>query len=200
MKHGKHAVYVGLGVLALALCGALVLAALSPTTAGAADDIVARGEYLLTTTGCHDCHTPKKMVDGMPMPDMARRFAGHPAGAPHPTWSPQDLMERPALFLGDPNMTAWAGPWGVSFSANISPDKETGLGEWTEEAFLQAMRTGKHQGQPNGRPILPPMPWHALAQMSDDDLHAIWAALGAAPAVENAVPTPIPPSGPPHGE
>ena len=140
------------------------------------------------------------MVDGMPMPDMTLRFAGHPAGAPHPTWSPQDLMERHALFLGDPNMTAWAGPWGVSFSVNITPDNETGIGEWTEEAFVQALRTGKHQGQPNGRPILPPVPWQATAHMSDADLHAIWTFLRTTPAVQNAVPTPIPPAGPPPGE
>ncbi len=200
MKHGIRTFYVGLGVLSLGACAALVLATLSPTPADAADDILARGDYILTTTGCDDCHTPKKMVDGMPMPDMTRRLAGHPAGAPHPTWSPQDLMERHALFLGDPNMTAWAGPWGVSFSSNLTPDSETGLGEWTEEAFVQAMRTGKHQGQPNGRPILPPMPWHALAQMSDDDLSAIWASLRSVPPVANAVPTPIPPAGPPHGD
>ena len=91
------------------------------------------------------------------------------------------------------HLTAWAGPWGTSFTANLTPDKETGLGEWTEEAFMQALRTGKHQGQPNGRPILPPMPWPGFAQATDTDLKAIWAYLRSIPAVKNHVPLPVPP-------
>lgn len=159
-----------------------------------------RGEYLVSTTGCDDCHTPKTMgADGLPSPDMSRRLAGHAAGAPYPTWQPSDLSDRTALVLSDPNLTAWAGPWGVSFSANLTPDEETGLGGWTEDAFVQAMRTGKHQGQPNGRPILPPMPWQSLANMTDDDLKAIWAYLQTITPVNNAVPTPVPPAAPPGG-
>ena len=59
--------------------------------------------------------------------------------------------------------TAWAGPWGVSFTANLTPDKETGLGDWTEEQFIATMRTGKHQGK--GRPVLPPMPYFNARQL-----------------------------------
>jgi hypothetical protein len=93
-------------------------------------------------------------------------------------------------------LTAWAGPWGVSFGTNLTPDKETGIGEWTEEAFMQAMRTGKHQGQPNGRDILPPMPWQSIAQMTDEDLKMVWAYLRSIPPVKNQVPLPVPPSAP----
>lgn len=94
-------------------------------------------------------------------------------------------------------LTAWAGPWGVSFAANLTPDNETGIGEWTEEAFVQSLRTGKHQGQPNGRDILPPMPWPGIKLMTDEDLKALWAYLRSIPPMKNQVPFPVPPSMPP---
>ena len=209
MKIGSRIVYLAFGGSCAALCCACALLALSIASSGCAaaddvagrtEDVAVRGEYLVTVLGCDDCHTPKKMVNGIPTLDVARRVAGHPEGAPHPTWQPQDIGERHALFLGDPNMTAWAGPWGVSFSPNITPDTDTGLGEWTKEAFAQAIRTGKHQGQPNGRPILPPMPWQGYSHLTDDDLNAMWEYLRSLPPVKNAVPTPVPPPGPPPGE
>ena len=132
-----------------------------------------RGEYLTTILGCHDCHTPKLAQPGPPQPDMARALSGHPQGAPYPTWMPADLMEDHTLVRVSPTFTAFAGPWGVSFAANLTPDK-TGMGEWTEEAFVGALRTGKHQGQPNGRPILPPMPWEVYKAITDDDLKESW--------------------------
>ncbi|MHC5021664.1 MAG: c-type cytochrome [Planctomycetota bacterium] len=169
--------------------------------AAAQDEAVARGKYLVTFGGCADCHSPKIMNEqGEPVPDPKSELSGHPAGAPYPTWSPSDMKDRNALALTNPHLSAWAGPWGVSFAANLTPDKETGLGEWTEEAFIQALRTGKHQGQPNGRTILPPMPWPTIAQATDADLKAIWAYLRSIPAIKNAVPTPVPPAGPPPGE
>ncbi len=133
---------------------------------------VERGKYLVTITGCHDCHSPK--VEGpLPLPDMTRTLSGHPEGAAYPTWKPEDLQPRQALALINPMLTAWAGPWGVSFATNLTPDQETGIGEWTEEAFIRAIRTGKHQGQPNGRDILPPMPWFNVKEMTDRDLSLI---------------------------
>jgi len=157
---------------------------------------VERGKYLVTVGGCNDCHTPKVMSpEGIPMEDTTRVLSGQPHDAPYPTWSPQDMQQRNALALSSSSFTAWAGPWGVSFTANLTPDKETGLGEWTEEAFIQALRTGKHQGQPDGRDILPPMPWFNFRQMSDSDLKAVWAYLRSLPPIHNEVPTPIPPAG-----
>ena len=73
-----------------------------------------------------------------------------------------------------------AGPWGVSFTANLTPDKETGLGNWTEEMFITTMRTGRHQGK--GRPILPPMPYQFIATLNDEDLKAVFAYLQSIPA------------------
>jgi len=95
-------------------------------------------------------------------------------------------------------MTAWSGPWGVSFAANLTPDKQTGVLEgFTEQQFIQTMRTGRHQGM--GRPILPPMPWPNYAQMTDDDLRAVFAYLRQIRPVKNKVPDPIPPGPPPAG-
>lgn len=150
---------------------------------------VERGKYLVTITGCHDCHTPKaEGPGGKPVLDAKRLLSGHPENAPYPTWTPDDMKQRNAVALANPMLTAWAGPWGVSFAINLTPDKETGLAEWSEANFMQAMRTGKHQGQPNGRDILPPMPWEDFKAMTDEDLKAIFAYLQMLPPVKNQVP------------
>jgi mono/diheme cytochrome c family protein len=155
---------------------------------------VERGRYLVTTSGCHDCHTPWHLGPNGPAPDMTRMLSGHPAAfelAPLPALSPGWPMSA------SPTNTAWAGPWGVSFTANLTPDKATGLGAWTEDEFVGAIRTGRHQGR--GRPILPPMPAPVYAQMTDADLQAIYAYLQSIPAIVNKVPEPLPPQAPPPG-
>ena len=89
------------------------------------------------------------------------------------------------------DLTAWVGPWGISFAANLTPDP-TGFGSWTPEIFIQTIRTGKQAGV--GRPLLPPMPWMDYAQMTDADLRAVFAYLKSIPPVSNAVPAPVPPA------
>lgn len=156
---------------------------------------VERGKYLVTLGGCHDCHTPKVPgPNGAPTLDTARLLSGHPQNLPPPSWSPKDLQEKNVGVVTNSSLTAWAGPWGVSFAANLTPDKETGIAEWSEGMFLQMARTGKHQGQPNGREILPPMPWFSLKDLSDGDLKAMWAYLKSIPPVKNEVPLPSLPS------
>ena len=83
------------------------------------------------------------------------------------------------------------GPWGVSYASNITPDKQTGIGNWTEEMFIQSMRNGKHMG--NGRQLLPPMPWFNIKDLSDSDLKTIYAYLQSVPPVNNLVPGPLSP-------
>lgn len=144
---------------------------------------VERGKYLVTIAGCNDCHTPMKMGANGPEPDTARLLAGHPEELAMP---PAPAAQGPWLWSGAATNTAFAGPWGVSYSANLTPDKETGIGIWKEEQFIKAMRTGKHWGQ--GRPILPPMPWQDVAAMSDDDLKAVFAYLQSVPPIRNSVP------------
>ena len=102
-------------------------------------------------------------------------------------------MSEPWVAATTATLTAWSGPWGVSFSANLTPDPDTGvLRDFTEEQFVRTLRTGRHQGQ--GREMLPPMPWPWIGKMTDDDLKAIFAYLRQIPAVKNKVPDPIPPT------
>jgi mono/diheme cytochrome c family protein len=185
------------GVAALLLIGACQQQAPAPNpsqapaqTSASAQSPIERGRYLVEITGCHDCHTPKKPGTIPPEPDMARELSGNPSG---------DVTPVPASLIGpgkwmavtNEHLGAWAGPWGVSFAINLTPDKETGLGSWNEQMFMDAIRSGKHQG--TGRPILPPMPWPDIKQMTDDDLKAVWAYLQSRPPVKNVVPQPLPP-------
>jgi mono/diheme cytochrome c family protein len=157
------------------------------------DDLVARGKYLVTIGGCDDCHTPKVFTATGPVPDSTRRLSGHPANSTLPEIPPNVLAPDKWGGLTTNDLTAWAGPWGVSFTRNLTPDTATGLGSWTPEIFIKALRTGKDMGE--GRDILPPMPWFNYAQMTDQDLRAMFAYLQSLKPIENAVPDPISPTG-----
>jgi mono/diheme cytochrome c family protein len=140
--------------------------------------ILERGHYLVTVGGCHDCHTPWHVGPNGPEPDMSRMLSGHPQEA---------LVDVPPNPAGGPwiisayaTNTAWAGPWGVSFTANLTPDENTGIGIWTEEIFINTLRSGKHWGQ--SRDILPPMPWFNYGKMTDEDLRAVYAVSALDPA------------------
>lgn len=151
---------------------------------------VERGRYLVTAMGCNDCHTPWKLGEHGPAPDMTRMLSGHPAAMQLP---PAPPASGPWIVHAAATNTAWAGPWGTSFTANLTPDADTGLGRWTEQEFVQALRTGRHQGR--GRQILPPMPYPMISQLSDADLGAVFAYLQSIPAIANKVPQPLPPQG-----
>ena len=149
---------------------------------------IERGRYLVTIGGCNDCHTPFKMTPTGPRPDMDRMLSGHPEQM---KLSPAPKASGPWVWSGAATNTAFAGPWGVSFTANLTPDKDTGLGSWTEEMFIATMRTARHQGK--GRPILPPMPVKMIGKANDEDLKSIFAYLQSLPPVKNKVPAPIDP-------
>ena len=157
-------------------------------------DQIKRGQYLTTLGGCNDCHSPKTMTPTGPQPDPARILSGHPGNAQVPPVPGGMFGQGQWAALTNDNFTAWAGPWGISFAANLTPDVETGLGGWTATQFIQTIRTGKHLGA--GRPILPPMPTNALAAMTDTDLRAIFAYLKSLKPIKNQVPAPMPPKGP----
>jgi cytochrome c553 len=147
---------------------------------------VARGEHLVSIIGCDDCHTAKKMTDRGPVPDASKRLAGH--------WEDPNLVPPPKLpglwaVNSTMDLTVWSGPWGISYAFNLTPDEDTGIGIWTEEMFVKAIREGKHMGQ--SRPILPPMPWQNMSKLSDDDLSAIFAYLRTLPPIKNRVPEPV---------
>ena len=161
---------------------------------GAGKDKMSRGEYLATFGGCSDCHTPKIMTPNGPAPDASRLLSGHPANTQVPPVPPGALAPGQWIAMTNGDLTAWAGPWGISFAANLTPDTATGLGGWTVDQFIKTMRTGKHLGV--GRPILPPMPWYDIAVLNDADMKALFAYFKSLKPVTNPVPQPIPPKGP----
>jgi mono/diheme cytochrome c family protein len=179
---------------AAALC-ALLLVGVSPLSAQmkvSQKSLAERGKYLVNVAGCNHCHSPKVMGPMGPEPDTTQLLAGHPA-ASKPGDVPAGVLAPDKWFIlttGD--LTAWAGPWGVSFAKNLTPDTATGLGSWTEAMFVKALRTGKDMGE--GRPILPPMPWSDIGHLNDGDLKAIFAYLRSLKPIANAVPDPIPPA------
>jgi mono/diheme cytochrome c family protein len=180
---------LSLAVAAVLLCilplGAIHAAEDKDGVTGA---LAARGKYLVTIAACHDCHTPMKIGANGPEPDMDRQLSGHP-----------ESRGIPAALAGatgpwDTNisgMTAWAGDWGISFTANLTPDPDTGLGKWSFRNFKDTIRSGRHMGR--GRPVLPPMPWPMYRSMTDEDLAAVFAYLQSIPAIRNKVPEPLPP-------
>jgi mono/diheme cytochrome c family protein len=185
----------GSSLLAVVLVSGALLGAACRTTSAEAQsksstDLIARGEYLVTIGGCNDCHTPMKMGPNGPETDMSRMLSGHPESLP--VTKPPVPGEMPFPIGMAVTGTAFAGPWGVSFTANLTPDPNTGIGIWTEDIFMKTLRTGKHWGV--ARPILPPMPWFNYGKMTDDDLKAVFAYLRSIPPIHNRVPEPLPPA------
>ena len=167
----------------------------TPAPAAApAESQIERGHKLIIGGGCHDCHTPKKMGPNGPEADMDRMLSGHPEseGVPQPF---KPIKGSPYVIHINGHLTAWSGDWGVSFAANLTPDMNTGLGIWTEDMFVAALKQGKHMGK--SRPILPPMPWNWYGQLPEEDLKAMFAYLKSIKAIQNRVPVPLTPDGKP---
>jgi hypothetical protein len=150
---------------------------------------IERGKHLVHMIGCSDCHTPFKMGPKGPEPDMDRFLSGHPeqigplqAPAPTGQWISSTFATN----------TAFSGPWGISYTANLTPDQNTGLGIWTEDMFMKAIRTGRHMGV--SREILPPMPWPSFRNATDEDLKSIYAYLRSIKPIVNHVPDVTPPA------
>ena len=184
-------------VLAALLVAAVLMAALAPRPApGAAESTarVERGRYLVASIGCADCHAPKTVGADGPEPDMTRFLSGHPEGAALP--APPQLPAGPWIAVASGDLTAWSGPWGVSYPSNLTPDPKTGIGTWSEKDIVTTIRTGR---RPDGYQLLPPMPWQNFIQLSDADAYAIAAYLRSIPAIEHKVPDDLPPSDTLHG-
>lgn len=150
---------------------------------------VKRGEYLVSFAMCDDCHTPKIMTEHGPVFDMSRRFSGHPAEEPFTAEGKKELITKEFVAVFSPGLTAAAGPWGVSYAANLTPD-DTGIGTWTEAQFMKAIREGKSKGMDGTRPLLPPMPWEVVRNMTDEDLKSVFAYLKTVKPIKNVVPAP----------
>lgn len=153
---------------------------------------IKRGEYLVNSIGCDDCHSPKKTGPNGFEIIAETRFSGFPSSGQLPAVNTAEIKKGWMLFA--PDLTSAVGAWGQSYSANISSDA-TGIGNWKEEQFIKALREGKSKGLDGTRPLLPPMPWFVYKNMSDDDLKSIFAYLKTTKPVHNVVPQPKPLSG-----
>ena len=177
---------------AVFLVGAVIV--LNINSVESQSDMVQRGKYLVDGVGaCGHCHTPRAGAEY----NMDMYLAGHPSNAPSPRYN-FSMMQQGIFILTSPDMSAFSGPFGTSFASNLTPDNETGLGEWTEKMFIDAMRTGHHQGDMNNRKIFPPMPTKHYGQMNDADLKAIWAYLRTIKPVKNEVSPPLNQRGRPY--
>lgn len=154
-------------------------------------DSISRGKYLVETIGCYDCHSPKRMTEKGPAEIAELALSGFQAGDSLPNMNTEALNDGWMLMNGQ--LTAFVGPWGVSYAANIT-SSDSGIGNWTMEKWKTAMREGKLKGDKNGRMMLPPMPWQNFAKLNDEDLESMFKYLQSTNPVENAVPTPIPPN------
>jgi len=141
---------------------AAVATAVSLLPRAHAEPQIERGKYLVVLASCNDCHTP-------------------------------------GFFLGNPDMSKYLGGSDVAFELpglgafagrNITPDKDTGIGNWTAEQIAAAITTGK---RPDGRQLAPIMPYHAFSYMTKEDVAAIVAFLQSIPAVKNEVAGPFKP-------
>ena len=73
------------------------------------------------------------------------------------------------------------GPWGISVSANLTPDETSGLGQWSDAEIERAIRTGIAR---DGHKLFPPMPFSAYQNISGNDMAALIAYLRSLPAIE----------------
>ena len=190
MKFNGKEIILAAALLAMACGGPATTEAPEDATL-TQEELRSRGEYLVTTTGCADCHAPKIMTEQGPEPDMDRYMMGFPATDSLPA-IPEGMSGAPWILF-NPELTAFVGPWGISYAANLTPD-DTGLGTWTLDQFKRAIREGKYKGLENSRPLMPPMPWQAFRNFSDEDLEAMFTYLKTLKPINNVVPAYQPPA------
>jgi hypothetical protein len=154
------------------------------------EQLIQKGQYLVTIMGCNDCHSPKKMGPQGPEIIPELMLSGYPADRPLPKVDVAAIKKGWIMLNED--LTAAAGPWGVSFAGNLTSDP-TGIGNWPEENFKRALKEGKFKGLPGSRTLLPPMPWTNFVNIKDEDVTAIFAYLKSTNPVKNVVPAAIAP-------
>jgi mono/diheme cytochrome c family protein len=154
------------------------------------EQLIQKGEYLVTISGCNDCHSPKQVGSQGPAIIQELMLSGYPASRPLPKIEAGIIKEGWILLNED--LTAAVGAWGISFAANLTSD-QSGIGNWTEENFKRALKEGKFKGLEGTRSLLPPMPWTNFKTISDEDVKAMFAYLMNTKPVKNAVPAAIAP-------
>ena len=178
---------------AIAAFSLILFVQLSCTQAGenkplTQEEMVALGKYIVSTSACNECHTPKIFTPNGTVSDTTRFLAGFPQDEKLPSLDINLLTTDKWVSR---YLSAWVGPWGISYASNLTPDNATGLGAVTEAMFIKTLREGKLKGV--GRPLLPPMPWKEVGKKTDEDLKAIYAYLRTIKPIHNQVPQPVPP-------
>lgn len=144
------------------LAGVVAAACVAMAGSANAQDAVARGRYLVLAGGCGDCHTP-----------------GHFTGHADPRY-----LGGSDVGFGIPGVGVVVGP-------NLTPDKATGLGNWTSDQIADAITRGV---RPDGRMLSPIMPWKDFAHLTRADALAIAAYLRTLAPVVHQVPGPFGPT------
>ncbi|MFI5154428.1 MAG: c-type cytochrome, partial [Chitinophagales bacterium] len=161
---------------------AATTAAVEKPNFGGYESQVKWGEHLVLIGGCTDCHTPKKMTPMGPADDSTLFLSGHPEKLPPPDVDRKQAETKGIVVTAD--FTSWVGPWGITYSANLTPDP-TGTGNWTEEQFVYSLRNNMSKGLPASRHLLPPMSMMPVKEMTDDELKAIFAYLRTIKPIKN---------------
>ena len=148
---------------------------------------IKEGEILVMEGRCNYCHTPEitdgeanygKILFGHPADKTIPELPGVPVGS-------QQWME----FISELDSTVWIAGDKIVFSANITPDKETGIGTWSKEDFINTIRTGIHPGWK--KKLNKPMPWLDYARLSNEQLTSIYSYLMSQQPVVNKVQGPV---------
>jgi len=153
-------------------------------------EIADKGKLITEIYGCVDCHTPKIKEGEFLVNDPDRLFSGHPGDNKLPQFPPEIIGPEKWRGLFTDSMTAWGGPWGISYSANLTPDKKTGIGKLSEKNFVSILNIGIHSNM--NRKLMEPMPWKEISELKDDDLKAVYQYLKTVKPVKNKVPESVP--------
>ena len=190
----KHSLQLISGIVLTVICfyacsgnkpaekAAATIAAVEKPNFGGYESQVKWGEHLVLIGGCTDCHTPKKMTPMGPADDSTLFLSGHPEKLPAPDVDRKQIETKGIVVTAD--FTAWVGPWGITYSANLTPDP-TGTGNWTEEQFVYSLRNNMSKGLPASRHLLPPMSMMPAKEMTDDELKAVFAYLKTIKPIKN---------------
>ena len=185
MSHKKYLFFVPIFVLII-----FAFSNLSAQDQGAGVDEIEKGRIITEIFGCVDCHSPKIMEGEFLVNDPDKLFSGHPQDNVLPKFSPDIIGPDKWRGLFTDDMTAWGGPWGISYSANLTPDKKTGIGKLTEENFVSILNIGIHSNM--NRKLMQPMPWKEISELEDEDIKAVYKYLRTVKPVKNKVPESVP--------
>lgn len=153
---------------------------------------IERGKRLVERGQCSQCHTPKIKTTLGYKPDKDRFLSGYDQDQELPDLPYAKIMagETEKMFYTT-DATVWVGRWGVSFAANLTPEPETGIGNWKEEDFIDIFRGNRHFAE--GAEVISPMPVNVYSRLGFFELRSIFIYLQTLPPVVNSVPVRIPP-------